>query len=119
MKIRLIIAAGIITVVIIVALLLQNISSTSGPSTSSGSVSTSGPSTSSGSVSTSGLSTSSGSVSTSGPSTSSGSVRMPSDHHVAWMNCRSTGDRGDDSLLDRPDEDGYKEAWKQCRDETP
>lgn len=44
---------------------------------------------------------------------------MPSDHHVAWMNCRSTGDRGDDSLLDRPDEDGYKEAWKQCRDETP
>jgi hypothetical protein len=107
MKIRLIIAAGIITVVIIVALLLQNISSTSGPSTSSGSVSTSGPSTSS------------GSVSTSGPSTSSGSVRMPSDHHVAWMNCRSTGDRGDDSLLDRPDEDGYKEAWKQCRDETP
>lgn len=46
----------------------------------------------------------------------SGSVRMPSDHHVAWMDCRSKGDRGSDSLLDKPDEDGYKEAWKECRD---
>jgi len=40
-------------------------------------------------------------------------------HRQAWVECTTTGDRGDDSLLSYPDDDGYKFAWMECRQGRP
>ena len=42
-------------------------------------------------------------------------INPPSVHHAAWVKCVSTGEKGDDSLLDISSNDGYKEAWITCR----